>query len=150
MKKYLNIDEIKILVKEKETLENMESLSPLHEQILEKISFTLFSGCKHIPIFDEIDIDIDRSMPICYCENCYLTFNTSFILSYLQKQIDFNSIISMQIGNNVFKINSITTNNDRIIFDIYFEKHLKSHKFSFSPIELINCNISNNCIIINN
>ena len=150
MKKYLNIDEIKILVKEKETLENMESLSPLHEQILEKISFTLFSGCKHIPIFDEIDIDIDRSMSICYCENCYLTFNTSFILSYLQKQIDFNSIISMQIGNNVFKINSITTNNDRIFFDIYFEKHLKSHKFSFSPIELINCNISNNCIILNN
>ncbi len=150
MKKYLNADELTILIKEKEHLENKNSLSQLEEKILESLLFTLFSGCNHCPIFDEIDIDIEKTMNICYCEKCYLTFNTSFIFSYLQKQIDFNGIISIQIGNNIFKINSITTNNDRIIFDIYFEKHLKSHKFSFSPIELINCNISNNCIIINN
>ena len=150
MKKYLNADELTILIKEKEQLENKNNLSQLEEKILENLLFTLFSGCKHNPIFDEIDIDIEKTMNICYCEKCYLTFNTPFIVSYLTKNLDFSKYVALQIGKKKYKLNEITTKNQEIILHLFIQEELKTHKFNFSFDEFIHCTIFDNTIILNN
>lgn len=44
------------------------------EKLLSKMEKYCKKNCKHQIVYDEIDVDPERSASIKYCENCYLTF----------------------------------------------------------------------------
>lgn len=46
-----------------------------YQKIVQMIHNYLNNNCKHNLVYDYIDIDLDRTKHICYCNKCFITFN---------------------------------------------------------------------------
>ncbi len=68
--------DIKCMAKALESLDRTEpsKRNGVYRQIYNSIHSYLQNYCVHSIITDVIDIDIDRSQTIRYCEHCMLTF----------------------------------------------------------------------------
>jgi|TARA_Y100000389_G_scaffold199366_2_gene237610 hypothetical protein len=72
-----NKENVLLLVNAKQILNNISEKKQDQEyiDILQKINEYIDKYCDHSKIYDYIDIDVEYSQRICYCEYCYTTFN---------------------------------------------------------------------------
>lgn len=73
-----NTNEVNIMI---EVRNNMEKI-PLDYQTIEyyniykSITSYIEKNCQHNLVQDTIDIDLDTSRTICYCNRCFMTFTS--------------------------------------------------------------------------
>lgn len=69
--------QIETMIHIKKELEKIpyEDQSIEYRGIVEQVSNYLKKNCPHKLVDDSIDIDLDRSQTICYCEICYTCFD---------------------------------------------------------------------------
>jgi|TARA_B110000967_G_C18352927_1_gene302174 hypothetical protein len=68
--------EIDAMLQIKNILTNMKDQTPCPriEQILTLVDEYIHHQCEHSIVTDTIDVDVEQTMTIRYCENCMKTF----------------------------------------------------------------------------
>ena len=79
-----NSNHIKILIELKDEIEReiytLKNIIFTKENTLEKLTDKLLYECNHNWIRDHIDIDVERTEMVKYCDKCHLTYNTNTAL----------------------------------------------------------------------
>ena len=68
--------EVELMIRAKNICQRMPAdlRSKEYQEILIKITDFLLKHCQHELVNDSIDIDPDKSIDICYCVKCEITF----------------------------------------------------------------------------
>ena len=147
--------ELDLLVVAKNTLSNIhiDLQSVEYENIIFDINCAIHRKCEHNIINDTIDIDVEKTQNIYYCDKCYITFTTSFIKDYLLKYLDQNKRDQWKIITNegIFDLLDIYCQNDMICFQIWsFGWANSSNILKFSLKNILNCNVDSSIVYVNN
>lgn len=113
----------------------------------------LFETCNHYLVHDYIDINIDKSVSICYCSKCMLTIHVDFIYSYLKFKLDNTKKKewSFYYNNIHYCMTDFFIDNDKIVITVILNNISKSRKpncFHFKGIDFINTHVSDTQIVM--
>ena len=79
-----NSKHIKILIDLKDEIEReiytLKNIIFTKENTLKRLNDKLLNECNHNWIRDDIDIDVERTEMIKYCDKCHLTYNATTAL----------------------------------------------------------------------
>jgi hypothetical protein len=69
-------EEVQLMIRAKNMCQHIPTdlRSKEYQEILMKINDFLLKHCQHEIVNDSIDINPDKSMDICYCVKCEITF----------------------------------------------------------------------------
>mgnify|MGYP001328979740 CR=1 FL=1 len=119
----MEFNELDVLIKVKETLSciPIDKQSVEYENINFKINCLIHKKCNHDIVFDNIDIDIEKSELICYCTKCYLTFSVRFIKDYIFSVLDQFKRDQWKIitPDGIFDLIDIYVKNNWLYFQIW-------------------------------
>ena len=151
----MEFTELDILIKVKETLSciPIDKQSVEYENINFKINCLIHKRCNHDIIFDDIDIDIDKSESICYCTKCYLTFSVQFIKDYILYTLHNDKKDQWKIitKDGVFDLIDIYVKNNWLYFQIWCPGwNNPSNTLKFALKDILHCNVDNTFVYLNN
>jgi hypothetical protein len=68
--------EVELMIRAKNICQRIPAdlRSKEYQEIIIKINYFLLKHCQHEFVNDSIDIDPDKSIDICYCVKCEITF----------------------------------------------------------------------------
>ena len=140
----MELTELDALIQAKEKLSNvpLDKQSVEYENINFKINCLIHKKCDHNIVFDNIDIDIDRSETICYCMECYLTFNVYFIKDFILSTLNHSKrdIWKIITPDGIFDLTDIYVKNNWLYFQLWnpgYNSPINTIKFTLKDI--LNC-----------
>ncbi len=146
-------NELDTLITVRNTLSNI----PINRQSVEymnicfEIDAILYKRCEHKILFDTIDIDIEHSKHIWYCDKCFLTFNVEFFRDFLLFTLDEKKRDQWKVITNkgIFDIYDIYVLNNQLCFQICcYHDFNECHKYNLQ--EILNCRADDSIVYINN
>lgn len=151
----MELTELDALIQAKETLSCIprDKQSVEYESINFKINCIIHKKCNHEIIFDHIDLDIDKSDTICYCNNCYLTFSIHFFKDYILSSLSENSRSLWKIITNegIYDLIDVYVKNDLLYFQIWCPGWRNpSSVIKYHLKDLLNCAADDKFVYINN
>lgn len=143
------MNELEQCIKIKNIIENNPKTKNT-KNIYTHVCSVLFEECNHHLVYDNIDIDIDKSMDICYCSKCFLTFHSEFIYSYLHFKLNPLKKDKWQIHhyNTVYNMNDFFIKNTKITISVFTHKDNTSLFLHFDPCDFLNAYVSDTSIVI--
>ena len=110
----------------------------------------IFTKCNHNIIYDYIDIDVEKSKQICYCDICYLTIDAEFICNFLlfNLDIELKEIWKLHVGNFSYPLKNIYKQNNTVKLSIISDNN-KISTFDFNPEDFIGCSVYQRVVILN-
>ena len=147
--------ELDLLIVVKNTLSNIhiDYQSVEYENIVFNIDCAIHRRCEHNIINDTIDIDVEKTQNICYCDKCYITFTITFFRDYLLYSLNQDKRDQWKIITNdgVFDLIDIYCQNDKLCFQTWCLGWTNpSNIIKFSLKDILNCNADDSIVYINN
>tara|TARA_Y100000816_G_C26023802_1_gene535734 strand:+ start:275 stop:730 length:456 start_codon:yes stop_codon:yes gene_type:complete len=151
----MELTELDALIQAKEKLSNvpLDKQSVEYENINFKINCLIHKKCDHNIVFDNIDIDIDRSETICYCTECYLTFNVYFIKDFILSTLNHSKrdIWKIITPDGIFDLTDIYVKNNWLYFQLWnpgYNSPINTIKFTLKDV--LNCAADNTNVYLKN
>ena len=145
------------ILKSYEILTNipMDQRSDKYRGITRFHEFKIHENCNHNIIEDSIDIDVDYSKTIYYCDTCRLTFNIEFFYNYFTVNLQeaHKNLWRLNYDTKQYTLLDYSMSNGEIILTIYkpssdIDTSYK-HIISVYLKDLFYCHIENNILYIN-
>ena len=144
--------ELDLLIVAKNALSNklIDYQTVEYENIVFNIDCAIHRRCEHNIINDTIDIDVEKTQNVCYCDKCYLTFTITFFRDYLLCSLNQDKRDQWKIITNdgVFDLIDIYCQNDMLYFQTWCSGW--THIIKFSLKDILNCNADDSIVYINN
>lgn len=145
----METNELETLIEAKKLLSNV----PFNRQSVDYINICfeidsiLYRRCNHKICFDSIDIDVERSENICYCENCYLTFTVEFFRDFLLFCLDENKRDQWKVITNegIYDLYDIYVLRNQLCFQLELKSNYNETR-KYSLHEIIGCR-ADECIV---
>ena len=149
----MELNELDTLITVRNTLSNI----PVNRQSVEymnicfEINTILYKRCDHNIIFDTIDVNVEQSKPICYCDKCLLTLNVEFFRDFLLYSLNETKRDQWKVitGKGIFDIYDIYVSNNQLCFQIgVYVNFNECHKYNLQ--EILNCRADDTLVYLNN
>lgn len=149
----MELNELDTLITVRNTLSNI----PVNRQSVEymnicfEINTILYKRCDHNIIFDTIDVNVEQSKPICYCDKCFLTLNVEFFRDFLLYSLNETKRDQWKVitGKGIFDIYDIYVSNNQLCFQIgVYVNFNECHKYNLQ--EILNCRADDTIVYLNN
>lgn len=148
----METNELDALIDVKKCLSNI----PLNRQSVDyinvcfEIDAILYRRCDHKLYFDSIDIDVERTENICYCEKCYLTFNVEFfrdllLFSLNEKKRDQWKIIT---NEGIYDLYDIYVLQNQLCFQIEITRNYNGAR-KYNLHEILGCRADEDIVYLN-
>ena len=147
------MNELEQLIKSKNSLEEIpaKNRSLQFQNLYMHTCSLVFTKCNHNIIYDYIDIDVEKSQQICYCDICLLTINAEFICNFLLFNLDseLKEIWKLHVGDFSYPLKNIYTKNNTVKLSIISDNNNKISTFDFKPEDFIGCSVFQRVVILN-
>jgi hypothetical protein len=147
----MNPTEIKTLVSAVNILQNIpdELRSPYYSEVLLTNKHALHHNCHHCLITDDIDVDVDKSVNIHYCETCELTFDIHFFYDYFMNTLKNvkQEYWSISIRSHVCPLRDFFIEKNKIVFNV-LKKGNQSCLVSVYLKDLLRSRVERNIIFL--
>lgn len=142
------MNDIDIFVKISDLLSTVSSKCVSIATLKQQVSCVLHNNCIHEIIEDMIDVDVDKSHIIYYCNNCFLTFDINYIYNYIIFSLTaFDKDKWLILYNKeYYKLLSVRVQNNNLKFSIILKEDLVD--ICFSLHQLFRCKVLSNIVLI--
>jgi len=149
----MNVNELDTLIHAKQVLDNIPCGCRTVEyvNICFEINCVIHRRCQHNIIFDEVDVDVEKSESICYCDKCYFTFNIDFFRDYLLYLLDNSKRDQWKIITNkgIYDLYDIYVLRNQICFQINSVSNM-NNVCAYYLKDILNCHADDSIVYINN
>lgn len=149
----MNEDEIACLVKSVEQLKcvPVEHRTDTYNKLICLNQIQLYENCEHEYIHDFIDVSLDKTVMITYCNKCNLDFNVNFYFEYFKSSLSCvnKEYWKIKVRTHICPLISFQLKNNRIQFFVY-KNDIQTVTINAFLKDLLNSKVYNDTIIIQN